>query len=45
MSEQEIWEQLKPQNIEYFDVEERVTQPRYSSVMWKLIERESNMFH
>jgi RNA ligase len=45
LTEKEIWEQIKPQKIEYFDVEERLTQPEYSSVMWKLIERESNMFH
>ena len=45
LTDTEIWEQIKPQNIEYFDVEERITQPKYSSVMWKLIERESNMFH
>ena len=45
LSDKEIWEQIKPQNIEYFDVEERITQPEYSSIMWKLIERESNMFH
>ena len=44
-TEIEIWEQIKPQEIEYFDVEERITQPEYSSVMWKFIERESNMFH
>jgi hypothetical protein len=45
ITEEEIWKQIKPQNIEYFDVKERVTQPQYSSVMWKFIERESNMFH
>ena len=45
LSDKEIWKQIKPEAIEYFDVEERITQPQYSSVMWKLIERESNMFH
>jgi len=45
LTEKEIWEQIKPENIEYFDVDERITQPQYSSVMWRLIERESNMFH
>ena len=45
LTEIEIWEQIKPKNIEYFDVEERITQPEYSSVMWKFMERESRMFH
>lgn len=45
LTEKEIWEQIKPQNIEYFDVDERITQPQCSSIMWKFIERESNMFH
>lgn len=45
LSEEEIWKQIKPQNVEYFDVEERLSMPEHSSVMWKLIERENNMFH
>jgi hypothetical protein len=45
LTEKEIWEQIKPQNIEYFDIEKRINQPQYSSIMWKFIERESNMFH
>ena len=45
LTEKEIWERIKPKIIEYFDVEERIAQPEYSSVMWKFIERENNMFH
>jgi hypothetical protein len=45
LTEKEIWEQIRPENIEYFDIEKRITQPECSSVMWKFIERESNMFH
>ncbi|MDR0364312.1 MAG: hypothetical protein LBH92_04765 [Bacteroidales bacterium] len=45
LTDQEIWNQIKPQKVEYFNVEERITHPQYSSIMWRFIERENNMFH